>query len=193
MKIRAPSNCRKTRNLVLRFLTFSIVVLYANTAVADRERGNASHVVDGKNGHCYVKSVPKYSRDPSDEPRQQGYTEVFKKGEGQDVLLYVYDWFSSELFVICSPDGDVVVVRLGPWHRGNNPSPDHLALAYYNGANLKKQYSTLDISGDVPSVKGSPSKYANASASVSHYIVFSLGPELVTAIEGTSTAPLKIG
>jgi hypothetical protein len=187
MTKRAHRRHSKKRNFVFRILTVLMVVLYANAAVADRERGNSSHVVDGQNGRCYAKSVPKYSRDPIDEPRQQGDTEIHKVGGTQDVMLFKYDWFSSELFVICGSGGDVVVVRLGPWHLGNDPSSDHLALAFYNGAFLKKQYSTLDISGDVPSAEGSPSKYANVSVSVSHYSVFSSGPEVIKATDGASS------
>ena len=75
-----------------------------------------------------------------------------------------------------------------PWHRGHNPRPDHLAIAFYRGGKLLKSYSTLDIAGAEKAQDIGLSKYQNVSVSVSHYTVFESGPTMirVTTSEGSS-------
>jgi hypothetical protein len=90
-----------------------------------------------------------------------------------------FDWFSQKLFLRCSPANDTLVVRLSPWHRGHDPRADHLAIAFYKGGTLLRRYSTLEIAGDEKAKDGGISKYANVSASVSHYTVFEREPEMV--------------
>ena len=158
----------------------------ASPAVADDEASNVAHVVAGPYGRCYAKSVPTNIYDPAGEPRQQGRTAVYRVGDAEDALVHVYDWFSQRLFIRCSPADDIVVVRVGPWHRGHDADADHLALGFYRGGKLVRGYSTLEIAGGELASDGGFSKYKNVSASVSHYTVFQSGSEMVrvTTVDG---------
>jgi hypothetical protein len=157
-------------------------LLSAAIAHADDEASNVAHVAAGPYGRCYAKSVPHHVYDPEEGPRQEGVTRIYQVEATADVLVHVYDWFSRRLFLKCGPLGDVLVARIGPWHRGHDPSSNHLALAFYRGGDLLMRYSTLDIAGNELAVDGGFSKYRNASASVSHYTVFESGPELIKVV-----------
>lgn len=154
-----------------------------SAALADQEASNVPHVVAGAYGRCYAKSVPRHTYDPEGGPRQQGRTEIYEVGDAEDALVQHYDWFSQVLFVRCRPGNESVVVRMGPWHRGHDPRADHLAIAFYQGGNLIRRYSTLDIAGDEEADEGAFSKYKNVSTSVSHYTVFASQPELIKITE----------
>ena len=154
-------------------------LVFATPALADEEASNVAHVVAGPYGRCYAKSVPDHIYDPDGEPRQQGRTSIYRVGDAKDVLEHRFNWFSQRLFLRCRPAGDTLVVRLGPWHRGHDPHADHLAIAFYKGGTLLRRYSTLDIAGGEKAGNGGISRYANVSASVSHYTVFERGPEMV--------------
>ena len=167
------------RNLSRALLIVLALPAFARSAVADDEASNVAHVVAGPYGRCYAKSVPDHVYDPADEPRQQGRTMVYRVGNSEDVLVQRLDWFSQRLFVRCGPADDIVVVRLGPWHRGHEPHADHLAIAFYKEGKLLKRYSTLDIAGDEKAQSGGPTIYRNVSTSVSHYTVFDSAPEMV--------------
>lgn len=147
-------------------------------AGADDEASNFSHVVAGPYGRCYAKSVPAHLYDPEGAPRQEGRTEIYHVTDSEDVLLQSYDWFAQRLFVLCGPER-AILVRIGPWQRGHDPRSDHLAIAFYEGGELIRRYSTLEIAGDEKAEAGAISRYKNVSASVSHYSVFESGPELV--------------
>ena len=161
-------------------LLFAVIGLaFAAPALADEEASNVAHVVAGPYGRCYAKSVPTHIYDPDGEPRQQGHTILYRVGDTRDVVEHRFDWFSQKLFLRCGPANDTLVVRIGPWHRGHDPRADHLAIAFYKGGTLLKRYSTLDIAGGEKAADSGFSKYANVSASVSHYTVFEAEPEMV--------------
>ena len=166
------------RNFSRNLMIALAVSAFARSALAD--------VAAGPYGRCYAKSVPDHLYDPVDEPRQQGRTMVYRVGNSQDVLVQTFDWFSQRLFVRCGAADNIAVVRIGPWHRGHDPHPDHLAIAFYKGGELVKRYSTLDISGVEKAQSGSQSIYRNVSASVSHYTAFGSAPEMVkiTTVSG---------
>ena len=151
----------------------------AGPALADQESGNVAHVVAGPYGRCYAKSVPTHIYDPDGEPRQQGHTTLYRVGDARDIVERRIDWFSQKLFLRCGLANDTLVVRVGPLHRGHDPHADHLAIAFYKGGTSLKRYSTLDIAGGEKAKDGGFSKYANVSASVSHYTVFEAEPEMV--------------
>ncbi len=167
--------------IVCFILAVAVMTLQAFPAFADREAGNAANVAAGKYGRCYAKSVPKHTMDPFDEPRQQGQTKVYRVSETEDELINTYDWFSHQLYLVCNAMKEenygVAVIRLGPWHRGNEPNHEALALAFYFDGALVKKYSTLDIAGkkrgDVPWLS------ENVRVSVSHYSIFKKQPDLV--------------
>lgn len=133
------------------------LMLAAGAARADDEASNQPYVRSSQWGQFYAKSVPK------ERYGLRGTTTVYKVEEGQDTPLYVYDWYSPELYVEGFPGMNTVyVVQMGPWARGHQATPEHLALALYKNDALVKAYSTLDIAGTPE----------NVEASVSHYQVF---------------------
>ncbi len=71
------------------------------------------------------------------------------------------------LFIECNVvrggQNKISVVRLGRWPVGRRADAQELAIAFYYGDVLARQYSTLDIAG-------SP---GNISRSISHYRVIS--------------------
>lgn len=151
----------------------------SSAALADQEARNVAHVASGPYGRCYAKSIPAHIYDPDGASRQQGRTRIYRVDNSEDVLLHQFDWFSQKIFLKCGPSQNTLVVRVGPWHRGHDPRPEHLAIAFYKGDQLLKQYSTSDIAGDEKAVNGSLSRYRNVSASVSHYMVFASEPTMV--------------
>jgi len=176
------------RNLNRVLLIVLAVPAFVSSAVADDEVSNVAHVAVGPYGRCYAKSVPGHVYDPVDQPRQQGRTMVYRVGTSEDVLVQRFNWFSQRLFVSCVPADDIVVVRLGPWHRGHEPHADHLALAFYKGGKLLKRFSTVDIAGGNKTIHGGLSSYRNVSRSASHYTVFNSGPEMAKVT--TSVGPV---
>ena len=169
---------------------FAAIVIFlatASLAFADQEASNVAHVASGTYGRCYAKSIPTHVYDPSEAPRQHGRTLLYQVANGDDVLDQEYDWFSQTLFVKCGPPEGTVVVRLGPWQRGHDPKDDHLEVAFYKGGKLIRSYSTLDVAGDTKAENAGISSYQNASASVSHYTVFSEPPTMVleTRVDGS--------
>ena len=168
-----------------RWLAAPLLLLSGTVpSFADQEASNVAHVVAGDYGRCYAKSVPAHVYDPEDQPRQQGRTSVYRVAAGEDELIREYDWFSQSLFLRCGPAGNVVVVRLGPWHRGHDPADDHLAIAFYRGGALVRSWSTLEIAGGEKTDGAGISRYRNVSASVSHYTVFARPPEMVHELVG---------
>lgn len=130
-------------------------------ARADQEASNTLYVKTSQYGNCYVKSVPL-------EPYStKGRTNVYGVRPGDDVLLHTFNWYSQTAFIECNvvrhPENKVSVVRMGRWPSGRRANAQELAIAFYYGGNLVRQYSTLDIAG-LPD---------NVTHSVSHYRVIS--------------------
>lgn len=72
--------------------------------------------------------------------------------------LYRTDgWYSFQVYI--SRDGQYLA-RMGPWSVGHEPEEKDLAVAFYKGGKLLKEYSTKDLIKD-------PSKLL---ISVSHYM-----------------------
>lgn len=140
---------------------FIAALLLSSTAVgADDEAANSPRVFASRYGNCYAKSVP------VDTYGEKGVTRVFLVSAGTDKLMHTYSWYAPQLFLECNvaPVGKPVAVsvaRIGPWPRGRHANAYDLAVAFYRGGQLLKQYSTLDIAGAAE----------NVSASVSHYEV----------------------
>jgi hypothetical protein len=150
-------------------------------ARADTEAPNEPIVAADPTGRCYAKSVPRHQVDPWDRPRGEGQTEVYRVNRGADDLIMRYGWYARVL-VLCGRDrsADPVVVRIGPWTRGETPNDEDLAVALYHGSKLVKRYSTLDIAG------GAPVDAKRFVQSVSHYQVMEGWPELVYRWAGGS-------
>jgi hypothetical protein len=152
-------------------------------AMADQEASNVAHVTAGPYGRCYAKSVPKHLYDPENAPRQAGHTEVYRVESEDDVLLERFPWFSQKLFVNCGPGNEFWLVRIGPWHRGQRPQHDHLAVAFYKNRQLLKTYSILDITEASELDDTGQSPHESVSVSASHYSVFQSEPEMVKVVQ----------
>jgi len=128
---------------------------------ADEEAPKTAHVTASENGSIYAKSVP----DEYDwENRSNGKTFVYEVSEKKDKLLYTYDWFAQEIYLL---DNFGSLVRLGPWARGHEPNKGDLAIGFYLDGKKLKEYSTLDI------VNMAFDDKMNIGMSISHYDIFS--------------------
>ena len=74
-----------------------------------------------------------------------------------DTLESVYPWYSQQIYL--RETGGIALVRMGPWARGNKASRDDLAIGFYQGGKMLKEYSTLDIAGSEEKVSRSKSHY----------------------------------
>ena len=142
----------------LKPVFIAALLLAPVAAGADNEAANSPRVFASRYGNCYAKSVP------VEAYGDKGVTRVFMANVGTDKLMHTYNWYAPQLFLECNvaPAGKPVAVsvaRIGPWPRGRRANASDLALAFYRGGQLVKQYSTLDIAG----------AEENVSASVSHY------------------------
>jgi hypothetical protein len=154
---------------------------WVGVALADQEASNVAHVTAGPYGRCYAKSVPEHVYDPENAPRRAGRTDVYRVEP--DVPLERFPWFSQKLFLRCGPESEFWLVRVGPWHRGERPQHDHLAVAFYKNGQLLKRYSTLDIAKIFDRNDAGPPRDEAVSVSVSHYNVFQSDPEMVKIVK----------
>ena len=160
--MRLPPPGLPMRNCTVSAISIAFwLLLTAASASSDDEASNRAHVVASQFGQCYAKSVP------AESYGSKGGTRVYAVTPTHDPLIASFDWYAGQIYLACNigrPGQQVAlsVIRLGPWARGHQASADHLAIAFYFGGKLVKQYSTLDIAG-------AP---GNVSSSVSHYTVF---------------------
>jgi hypothetical protein len=138
------------RPLILPIL---LSLLLCAPAFSDEEASNRPLVKSSEWGSYYAKSVP------DENYGSKGKTFLYAVEKDKDNLFCTFDWYANQLHIL---DNGAIVVRLGPWARGHQASPDHLAIAFYKDCKELKSYSTLDIAG-------TPS---NVSSSVSHYQIF---------------------
>ena len=144
--------------MMLKRLFIAALLLSSMAAGADDEAANLPRIFASRYGNCYAKSVP------VETYGDKGVTRVFMVNAGTDKLMHTYNWYAPQLFLECNvaPAGKPVAVsvaRIGPWPRGRRANASDLAVTFYRGGQLLKQYSTLDIAGAAE----------NVSASVSHY------------------------
>lgn len=130
------------------------LLLVARGAAADDEASNRPVVRSSEYGICFARSTP------DEDWGTSGETLVYRVGNGEDVLISRYDWFSSEIYI--GGPGDCTVVRFGPWQRGSSPDTSHFALGIYRDGETIREYSTSDMA----------EAGSGVSRSVSHYEVF---------------------
>jgi hypothetical protein len=131
-----------------------VLALIAAGARADQEARNLPIVKSGEYGRRYAKSIP------DEGYGQKGETHVYRVEAGTDVLECSYDWFSGTLYL--GGIWDMTLVRFGPWHRGREVLPEHLAIGIYRDGKTIREYSCADM------IKAG----SGMSQSVSHYRVF---------------------
>ncbi len=134
------------------FLTLGLVY----PVFADSEASPRVHIKSSHHGDFYAKSVPE------GYDQTKGKTYIYQVGESEDELLYTYDWFASEIYLL----NDSAVVRLGPWARGSEAADDDFGIGFYSRGQTLKEFSTLDI------ISLGYKDANNISRSLSHYTIF---------------------
>jgi hypothetical protein len=146
-----------------KIISTAFVILLINLpyyALADTETPSYPHVAADEYGRCYARSIPRPEWATDEDTRQAGVTKFYivSNKVDHDLAVHTYDWFAQKTYVMCGhPDN--IIVRMGPWARGQDASDDDLAFAFYNNGKLVKRYSTLDIAGDKENVMRSLSHY----------------------------------
>jgi len=146
--------------------TTLLVLLLANSVVADSEIPPFAKVDRPIEGSCYIKQIPEqfeYVTGANNiiigrQITEEAFVSAFKiDDDGEDQFLWSsVGWYAHKVFL--SPDCEYLV-RMGNWARGATPSQEDLAVAFYKNGELLRSYSTADMIKNKDSV----------SASVSHY------------------------
>jgi hypothetical protein len=139
------------------------VILAIAVAFADEEAAPRPYITTAGEGGLYFRMVP----DPvsPDEPQHlsgKGYAYRVGTDQRDELLWTTSGWYAHR--VVLSDDGRYLV-RLGNWPRGDAPSKDHLAVAFYDQGQLLASYSTIDLIRDPSKVRPSVSHYQFASGS----------------------------
>jgi len=124
---------------------------------ADKEAPSQAVLFSDSTGLYYVKSVPQSRRD-----QYSGTTRVYRTGSTKDKLLNEYNWYARSLWLY-SDGNDLILVRLGPWHRGGSDPKKELEIGFYKNGSVIKEYTALDIA----------LKEENFIKSVGHYYITS--------------------
>ena len=138
---------------ILLLATIVFLLTSARFVCADSEAGNRVYVKSSEHGSLYAKSVP------DDMHGSVGQTLIYRVDNNDDVLVYTFDWYSPEIYLLSN---GMSLVRLGSWPRGHESNKEDLAIAFYKDGKLLKEYSTWDISN----------LGYKAQRSVSHYTLF---------------------
>jgi hypothetical protein len=146
--------------MYLKVAISSFVIGTANFCYADSEKRPEPVVYAGESGRCYAKSVP------LNFDRESGQTDVFIVQKGKDKLVASYNWYANSIYLWCSHwqshAMQPILVRLGPWPRGEAANNRDLAFALYTNGKMIKKYSTLDV----------VERANNVWQSISHYNIY---------------------
>lgn len=143
-------------------------VLTLVAAKADQEASNTLYVKTSQYGNCYVKSVP------AQPYGTKGTTKVYAVRPEDDLLVHTFNWYSQAVFIECNvvrhSQVRASVVQMGRWPSGRKANEQELAIAFYYGGNLMRQYSTLDIAGSPDNVSNSRSHYTVISEVYGYFL-----------------------
>ncbi|MEK7880662.1 MAG: hypothetical protein AAB210_02045 [Deltaproteobacteria bacterium] len=120
------------------------VLISCSPSAADKEARPYPYVATANNGRFYFKMSP----DPNDPNAQwdlgKGYGTLFEiNNDGTEKALWkVEGWYAFTTYI--SNDGKYLV-RMNIWPGGQEPSDEHLAIAFYKNGKLLKSYSTKDL------------------------------------------------
>lgn len=120
----------------------------------DQELAPYPLVRSNRSGRSYVRMLP----DPEAPfDRERGSIACFDVGTDGDTQRWsASGWYAYEVHL----DADAShLVRIGNWPRGQAPSDEHLALAFYRDGELLARYSTRDLILDPSKVLPSVSHY----------------------------------
>ncbi len=141
------------KNCKIALLTVLSIWL-GSVSWADSEPDLPSYITASERGQFYFKMVP----DPSYD-REKGAGICFEviAGETDKILWKTAGWYSLQVYL--SEDGEYLA-RMGHWPRGQDVSPEDLAVAFYKKGELLKSYSTMDLIKDSSSVERTLSHYS---------------------------------
>ena len=121
---------------------------------ADDEASNSPVVRASEYGRSYAKSLP------AESYGDKGKTLIYGVRTGTDVLFVEYPWYSYEIYL--GGAGDGTVVRFGTGRRGRVSRSEDVAIGFYSGTKVLREYSTADLE----------KMGSGISTSLSHYWVF---------------------
>lgn len=140
----------------MRYMIIILVIFIASVpCLADKEAPSQAVLFSNDTGFYYVKSVPK-----SREDQYSGKTRVYRTESEKDELLCEYNWYARQLWLF-SDGNDLILVRLGPWHRSGSDPKKELEVGFYKNGKVIKEYTALDIA----------IKEENFIQSASHYSI----------------------
>src|SRR5262245_44291637 len=113
---------RRRVNKAVAILALALSFGFLALRPVDIEASPMPYIVAGDRGRCYVKMAP--------DNEKGGIGTAFQvSGSATETPLWsVSGWYAFTTFV--SHDGRYLV-RMGNWPRGDQPSDDHLAVAFY--------------------------------------------------------------
>ena len=132
------------RSKIFSVHVFIIFLISSGLIKADDEGPLLPYITTSPHGRYYFKMLPRTLERPKPfeyldgEPKTIPHTGIaFKlEADGNDVELWrIEGWYASEVYL--AGDGEHLV-RMGSWPRGQEPSEDHLAVAFYRGGVLFK-------------------------------------------------------
>jgi hypothetical protein len=142
----------------MRYLLIGLTICaMCSPSSADKEAPSRPVLFSDSTGSYYVRSVPE-----SREDQYAGTTRVYRTGAEADTLLCEYDWYASRLWLYFDGN-DLILVRLGPWHRTGTDPETELELGFYKDGKILREYSVLDIAVKEENLVHSESHYAITS------------------------------
>lgn len=146
-----------------RFLIWFLVqqIFTALAARADEEMSPVPMVTPSESQMYFFKMVPAEMADRGGDrlvevTKATGAAYQLGGDGGMRELWRTEGWYAST--VLLANDGRHLV-RMGPWPSGWEPTPEHLAVAFYRDGQLLRSYSTADLIKDKKRVQVSASHY----------------------------------
>ncbi len=131
--------------VLIIFLVLGTSLLFS-ASIYDTEAPPYTYVISSENGKFIFKMFAE-GKGIMYEVTDADYNKEIWKVEG---------WYAFKTFI--TNDGQYLI-RIGNWPRGNKPSEDDLAIAFYEKDKLIKSYSTRELIKDDSLVEISASHY----------------------------------
>jgi hypothetical protein len=138
-------------------ITMLAICMASSPCFADKEISSQAVLFSNSSGFYYVKSVPN-----SREDQYSGTTRVYRTKSEKDELLCEYNWYASRLWLFFDGN-DLILVRLGPWHRTGTDPKKELEVGFYKNGKVIKEYTALEVALDNKNFIQSQSHYAITS------------------------------
>ncbi len=151
----------------MKFKALPVIFIFVvSFAAADSEIAPFPKVDKPYDGSCYIKQIPAkltYITNSNHEVietliSEEAFVRAYKiLPDGKDEHLWSsIGWYAHEVFLT---NDCKYLVRMGNWARGSEPSPEDLAVAFYENGELLRSYSTSDFIENKDSVRVSTGHY----------------------------------